>query len=98
MEPTAKAIGSLQQLLKADTKLPLILRAPSLNDSDKSQIVAELEKHTGGADKGGTVKNFLSTLAANNRLALLEGVCDKFAILMGAARGEIELVVTSASV
>lgn len=60
--------------------------------------MAELEKHTGGADKSGTVKNFLSTLAANNRLGLLEGVCEKYAELMSAAKGEIELRVTSAQV
>lgn len=65
---------------------------------DKSQIVAELAKHTGGADKGDTVKNFLKTLAENNRLSLLEGICEKFGILMGAYRGEVELIVTSASV
>ena len=65
---------------------------------DKSQIVAELEKHTGGADKSGTVKNFLSTLAENNRLGLLEGVCEKYAELMSAAKGEIELRITSAQV
>jgi len=85
-------------MLKSDPKLSTILAAPTLSDSDKSQIVAELEKHTGGADKGGTVKNFLATLAENNRLALLEGVCDKFGTLMSAARGEIELTVTSAAV
>lgn len=69
-----------------------------LSDSDKSQIIAELEKHTGGADKTGTVKNFLQALGENNRLGLLEGVCEKFGTLMSAARGEVELVVTSASV
>lgn len=91
-------MSSLQQILKADAKLPQILAAPTLTDADKSQIVAELEKHTGGADKSSTVKNFLSALAENNRLSLLEGVCDKFGTLMSAARGEMELIVTSASV
>ena len=52
----------------------------------------------GGADKGDTVKNFLKTLADNNRLNILEGVCEKFTTLMGAARGEVDLIVTSASV
>jgi F-type H+-transporting ATPase subunit O len=75
-----------------------LIGAPTLKADDKSQIVAELEKHTGGADKSGTVKNFLSTLAENNRLGLLEGVCDKFAELMSASKGEIELRVTSAQV
>jgi F0F1-type ATP synthase delta subunit len=69
-----------------------------LSDTDKSQIIAELEKHTGGADKGGTVKNLLGALAEHNRLGLLEGVCEKFGTLMSAAKGEVELVVTSASV
>jgi F0F1-type ATP synthase delta subunit len=52
----------------------------------------------GGADKGDTVKNFLNTLAENNRLGILEGVCEKFAVLMGAHRGEMDLTITSATV
>ena len=44
------------------------------------------------------MKNFLKTLADNNRLGILEGVCEKFGALMGAARGEVDLTVTSASV
>ena len=40
----------------------------------------------------------MKTLADNNRLGILQGVCDKFAVLMGAAKGELELVVQSASV
>ena len=94
----SKALISLNQILKTDTKLPIILHAPTLSDNDKSQIIQELEKHTGGADKGGTVKNFLQTLAENNRLGILEGVCDKFGTLMSAYKGEIELVITSAAV
>ncbi len=98
LDSVSKALISLNQILKSDTKLPIILRAPTLSDGDKSQIIQELEKHTGGADKGGTVKNFLQTLAENNRLGILEGVCDKFSTLMSAYKGEIELVITSASV
>ena len=75
-----------------------ILHAPSLSVSDKQQIVQELQKHIGGADKDGIVKNFLSTLAENNRLGVLQGVVEKFGVLMGAHRGEVELTVTSAAV
>ncbi|KIW64997.1 ATP synthase F1, delta subunit [Phialophora macrospora] len=96
LDPTAKAIANLLQLLKNDTKLPTILLAPMLTDTDKSQIIAELEKHTGGVDKSGTVKNLLQALGEHNRLGLLEGVCEKFGTLMSAAKGELELVVTSA--
>ena len=52
----------------------------------------------GNIEKGETVKGFMKTLADNNRLALLQGVCEKFAVLMGAAKGELEMVVQSASV
>ena len=75
-----------------------MLRAPTLTVSDKQQIVAELQKHIGGQDKEGVVKNFLTTLAENNRLGVLEGAVEKFGVLMGAHRGEVELVVTSAAV
>lgn len=85
-------------MFKKDPKLPVILTAPTLTPGDKSQIVQELQRHMGGADKGDTVKNFLNTLAENNRLGILEGVCEKFSTLMGAYRGEVDLTITSATV
>jgi F-type H+-transporting ATPase subunit O len=96
LDPTARALDSLGKVLKRDAKLPRILSAPSLTADDKKAIVAELQKHaTSGGD---VIKNFLNTLAENNRLGALEGVCDKFAELMSAHRGEVELVITSAAV
>jgi F-type H+-transporting ATPase subunit O len=75
-----------------------VLGAPTLSLSDKQQIVQELQKNLGSQDKEGIVKNFLNTLAENNRLGALEGVVEKFGVLMGAHRGEVELTVTSAAV
>ena len=98
LESTSRALTSLSEVLKKDAKLPAILSAPSLTSEDKSQIVQELQKHTGGADKGDTVKNFLQTLADNNRLGILGSVCEKFTDLMGAAKGELDMIVTSAAV
>jgi F-type H+-transporting ATPase subunit O len=98
LPPTASALSSLGKLLSSDSKLPAILSAPTLSPSDKSKIIAELLKHTGSASQNDTVKNFLQTLAENNRLGVLPGVCEKFEVLMGAARGEVELVVSSAQV
>jgi F-type H+-transporting ATPase subunit O len=68
-----------------------------LTNADKKTIIAELAK-VAGADKAGIIQNFLETLAENNRLGSLEGVCEKFATLMGAHRGEIDLNITSAQV
>lgn len=98
LDSVAKALGALNDVYQKDAKLATIMTAPTLSVEDKTAIVAELQKHTGGADKADTVKNFLTTLAENNRLGLLKGVCEKFGELMGAARGEVELTVTSASV
>lgn len=85
-------------MFRKDTKLSGILTAPTLGPGDKSQIIQEIQRHMGGVDKDDTVKNFLKTLSDNNRLGILQGVCEKFATLMGAARGELELTVTSAAV
>ncbi|KAL8969947.1 MAG: hypothetical protein Q9183_001753 [Haloplaca sp. 2 TL-2023] len=97
LDSTSKSLAALADVFKKDTKLPVILSAPTLSQSDKSQIVQELQRHMGGLDKGETVKNFLKTLSDNNRLSILQGVCEKFGTLMGAARGEMDLTVTSAA-
>jgi F-type H+-transporting ATPase subunit O len=96
LEPVAKAISAISDIYKKDPKLATIMTAPTLTSEDKSQIIAELQKHTG--DKSDTIKNFLTTLADYNRLGLLQGVCEKFGELISAAKGEVELTVTSASV
>lgn len=85
-------------IFKKDPKLQGVIRAPMLSESDKKQIVQEIMKQSGAPDKDNVVKNFLNTLAENNRLGVLEQVCEKFSKLMGAYRGEVELVVTSAAV
>jgi F-type H+-transporting ATPase subunit O len=88
---------ALAQTFKSDKKLQAILSAPTLSVEDKKQIVAEIQKSTGVQDKSNTVQNFLATLAENNRLSVLEGVTTKFAELISASRGEVELIITSAA-
>jgi hypothetical protein len=98
LEQTARALATLSDVFKRDPKLAVILRAPTLTVGDKSQIAQELLRVAGGPGKDGILQNFLNTLAENNRLSVLEGVCEKFTMLMGAHRGEIELIITSAQV
>ncbi|KAF2647832.1 OSCP-domain-containing protein [Lophiostoma macrostomum CBS 122681] len=97
LEPTAKSLETLSGVFKRDANLATVLAAPTLSAADKQQVVQELSKHIGQQDKEGVVKNFLATLAENNRLGVLEGVVEKFGVLMGAYRGEVELTVTSAA-
>ncbi|KAL4933463.1 F1F0 ATP synthase subunit 5 [Aspergillus undulatus] len=95
LDATFKALNNLGAALKADPKLIRIISTPTLSAADKQVIVSELQK-VAGADKGDLLKNFLATLAENNRLGLLGEVVEKFGALMSAHRGEIELTITSA--
>ncbi|GAP89012.1 putative ATP synthase subunit 5 [Rosellinia necatrix] len=96
LDPTAKALSALADLYAKDAKLAAVMATPTLTEADKSAILAELQKNLGAAGANDTVKNFLATLAENNRLALLKDVCDKFGQIISASRGEIEMIVTSA--
>ncbi|OCK80844.1 OSCP-domain-containing protein [Lepidopterella palustris CBS 459.81] len=96
LDSASKSIETLAAVFKRDPKLQKVLEAPMLTVEDRKQIVSELQKHIGGADKGDIVKNLLITLADNNRLGVLESVCEKFGVIMGASRGEIEMTVVSA--
>ncbi|CAK4032022.1 ATP synthase subunit 5, mitochondrial [Lecanosticta acicola] len=95
LDSVSKAIESLTQTFKNDARLQTILSSPTLTADDKKQIVAEIQKTTNVQDK--TIGNFLNTLAENNRLSVLEGVCEKFAQLISASRGEVEMTITSAA-
>src|SRR6478609_3609617 len=94
LDLTNKAVVNLSNIFIKDTKLTKVLSTPRLTAEDKSAIVAELSKHTG--TNVVTVKNLLQTLAENNRLGHLQGVCQKFGELMFAKRGEVEMIITSA--
>lgn len=89
-------MAALDSMVAKDEKLLSILSAPTLTVEDKQAIVDELTKQAGSS--GSSIKNFLDTLAENNRLGLLQGVCEKFNQLMSAARGEVAMTVTSAQV
>lgn len=95
LDSTEKSLQTLKALLQKDPKLETIISSPTLNAGDKSQIIAEITKPI-ASDK--TVKNLLGVLAENNRLGLLRGVIDKYSTLMGAHKGVVEAIITSASV
>lgn len=90
---TDQSLKALKRTLDGDPKLVQIISSPTLNPADKSAIISAIVKP---GDK--TIKNLLEALAENNRLGMLGGVIDKFTVLMGAHKGEVEAVVTSAAV
>lgn len=97
LDNTARSLETLNNMFKKDANLNTVLSAPTLSTDDKNAIVKELEKNI-PSDKGNIVKNFLATLADNNRLNILGSVAEKYAELISASKGEVELVVTSAAV
>jgi F-type H+-transporting ATPase subunit O len=88
-------LKSLKATLDKDPKLTTILASPTLKAEDKKVVVSEMLKAS-GQDK--TIKNLLEVLAENNRLSLVGGIIEKYDMLMGAHRGEVEAVITSAVV
>ncbi|KAI5838072.1 ATP synthase delta subunit-domain-containing protein [Morchella snyderi] len=94
LEATDKSLQTLKASLDRDAKLVSIISSPTLSVEDKSAIISQITKPISG-DK--TVKNLLEALAENNRLGLIGSVIDKFTVLMGAHRGEVEAVITSAT-
>ncbi|KAF3911537.1 hypothetical protein ABW20_dc0109167 [Dactylellina cionopaga] len=96
LDTVDKSLKSLKALLVKDPKLTNVISSPTLSPSDKSAVISELQKAVPGAAGDKNFKNLLEVLADNNRLGLLGGIADKFAILMGAHRGEVEATITSA--
>jgi len=86
---------SLKGVLSKDPKLVRILASPTLKTDDKKLVISEIIK-AAGQDK--SIKNLLEVLAENNRLGLVGGIVEKFDVLMGAHRGEVEAIITSATV
>ncbi|KAK6360389.1 ATP synthase F0 subcomplex subunit OSCP atp5 [Orbilia blumenaviensis] len=96
LDTVDKSLKSLKTLLDKDPKLTSVISSPTLSASDKSSLVAEIQKAVPGASGDKNFKNLLEVLAENNRLGLLGGIAEKFGVLMGAHRGEVEATITSA--
>ncbi|KAF3933423.1 hypothetical protein ABW19_dt0209565 [Dactylella cylindrospora] len=96
LDTVDKSLKALKTLLDKDPKLATVISAPTLSAADKSAVVAEIQKAVPVSSGDKNFKNLLEVLAENNRLGLLGGIADKFGVLMGAYRGEVEAVITSA--
>ncbi|KAF3922219.1 hypothetical protein ABW21_db0209496 [Orbilia brochopaga] len=96
LDTVDRSLKSLKQLLDKDPKLTSIISSPTLSAPDKALLVTEISKAVPGASGDKNFKNLLEVLAEHNRLGLLNGIAEKFAVLMGAHRGEVEAVITSA--
>ncbi|EMR11543.1 ATP synthase F1, delta subunit [Pneumocystis murina B123] len=94
LEKIEKSLNSLCNVIDKDVKLSLILNNPSLSLKDRL-IIADVLSKLLGNDK--LISNFLQIIAEKNRFNFIKSVSKKFSYLITTKRGEIEVVVTSAS-
>ncbi|KAG4303833.1 hypothetical protein PORY_002762 [Pneumocystis oryctolagi] len=94
LEKTEKLLGSLCNIIDKDESLSMTLKNPSLSFKDRL-IVAEVLAKSLGNDK--LILNFLKIIAEKNRFDLIKEISKKFLYLMNSEKGEVEVIITSAS-
>ncbi|KTW30588.1 ATP synthase F1, delta subunit [Pneumocystis carinii B80] len=94
LEKIEKSLNSLCNIIDKDVKLSLILNNPSLSIKERTVIADVLSKLLG---KDELISNFLQVIAEKNRFNLIKDVSKKFSYLITTKRGEVEVVVTSAT-
>lgn len=95
-------LSTLSTLIEKDAALNTFFHNPTLSSKDRSAGLAALyTKLEGSAAKKepvtDTTKNFLAVLSENGRLGETPGVIEGFNELVAKYRGELTVVVTSAS-
>lgn len=90
---TAASISKLADLLAADHKTKEILTDPSLSPADQENVIKVITENVQG-DK--VFSGFLSTLASNNRLNIIDEILADYQKLHNAGEGLVEATVTSA--
>lgn len=83
----------LKQKIGADSKLSFVLTTPIFGKTIKQ---ARIDTLVSANPVVPVVSNFLSVLAENGRLDLLDKILTSFESLMSAAAGEVTVTVTSA--
>lgn len=88
-----QGLTRIRELVKQDAKVGEFLTNPTLSKDDRAFVISTIGSNL-KLDK--TVTNFLSVLAENNRLAELDNIYAKFAVLKDADQGVVEAKITSA--
>ena len=96
LESIERAVVGLRNMADGDVKVSGILANPSLSSQDKKVIVDVLTRTVGESDRD-IVRSFLDTVGANNRFSHLSGIVGEFERLMRARKGEVDVVITSAT-
>ena len=100
LDSVQKELSTIGAAIKKDEKLASFVNNPSFTQQDRQAGLQVLFHSAGGAKRGEVsdiTKNLFSVLAENGRLVEVQDVIARFDELVGRYRGELEVVVTSAT-
>ena len=94
IEPTREALNGLGQAIKDSVPLRHVVASPAFGAEVKIAVLAELGSRLGCPPVGRT---FLGQLVKKNRIGFLPEIAEAFAKLADAAKGTLQIIVSSAS-
>jgi len=100
LDSVQKELSAIGTAIKKDEKLASFVHNPTLTLKDRQAGLQVLFQSAGGVRKGEVsdiTKNLFSVLAENGRLVAVQDVIAGFDELVGKYRGELEVIVTSAT-
>ena len=89
-------LNAVSAAIKSTPDLDNFIRNPTLSSADKKSGLVALHKAAGSGVTDVT-KNLFEVLSENGRLAETQGVIEDFGTLVSKYKGELEVVVTSAT-
>merc|ERR1712048_228070 len=86
-------LNKVQSLLSKNDKLSAYCKDPTVNKTDKQDVIVQVLKDNKFSD---LTVNFMGVLAEGNRLKRVDGVINSFNKIMRARRGEVDCTITTA--
>merc|ERR1712121_71811 len=93
LDKTESELNKFQDLLKSNPKLAEFCHDPTVNKTEKHDVIMKVVESQKMSD---LTKNFMGVLAEGNRLKRAEGIIGAFGKIMRARRGEVDCTVTTA--
>jgi F-type H+-transporting ATPase subunit delta len=92
LEPTARELGALQELIRANPTFKLYLSDPAIGHAERGELIQRVM----GKAVSPLVGNFLRVLNEKGRLGILDEIADAYDELLDQRLGKIEVDVTVA--
>lgn len=97
LDTVQKELTSIGSAIKSDSQLAGFVANPTLSSTDRQNGLQALYSKAGGSKVSDITKNLFTVLAENGRLTETADVVSGFSELVAKYKGELEVVVTSAT-